>query len=122
MAVLFVARALPFPGENGGSQRRRNAVLRITKVAESPSEVTLKLEGRIVSDWVDLVERECVTWLRERPKVRLDFAEVTFVEPSGVEMLQRLAANHVQLINCPPLIAALLQRGEEPRHNPEGHS
>jgi hypothetical protein len=41
-------------------------MLRITRMAESPSHVTLKLEGRIVSDWVSVVERECLAVLQEK--------------------------------------------------------
>jgi len=47
-------------------------VLRITKVAESPSLVTMKLEGKLASDWVPLLEGECLTRLKENRKVLLD--------------------------------------------------
>jgi len=69
-------------------------VLRITKVAESPSLVTMKLEGRITSDWVSLLEKECLRFLEERRRVVLDFSEVTFVDWRGVEMLGRIAAKN----------------------------
>jgi len=65
-------------------------VLRITRVAESPSHVTLRLEGRIVSDWVSVVERECLTWLQEKRQVILGVAEGTFIDRSGLEMLRRI--------------------------------
>ncbi|MFB3121881.1 MAG: hypothetical protein ACE10H_06805 [Candidatus Binatia bacterium] len=47
-------------------------MLRITKVAESPSLVTMKLEGKLASDWVPLLEGECLTRLKENRKVLLD--------------------------------------------------
>ncbi len=86
-------------------------MLRITKVAESPSLVTMKLEGRITADWVFLLENECLRFLDERRRVVLDFSEVTFVDWRGVETLGRISANNIQVINCWPLIEDLLNGG-----------
>jgi len=87
-------------------------VLRITKVAESPSHVILQLEGWIVSAWVAVLERECLTALRAQRTVLLDFSGVIFVNRRGVEMLQRLASDNLRIINCSALIEDLLQGGE----------
>ena len=88
-------------------------MLRITKVAESPSLVTMKLEGRIASDWVSLLENECLRFLEEKRKVVLDFSEVTFVDWRGVEMLGKISVNNIQVINCCPLIEDLLNGGTD---------
>ena len=88
-------------------------MLRITKVAESPSLVTMKLEGRIASDWVSLLENECLRFLEEKRKVVLDFSEVTFVDWRGVEMLGKISANNIQVINCCPLIEDFLNGGAD---------
>ncbi len=83
-------------------------MLRITKVSESPSLVTMKLEGRIASDWVSLLEKECLRSLEEKRKVVLDFSGVTFVDWRGVEMLGKISVNNMQVINCCPLIEDFL--------------
>ena len=44
-------------------------MLHITKVVETLLSVTLKLEGRIVTEWVSLVEGECQRWLRDKQAV-----------------------------------------------------
>ncbi len=88
-------------------------MFRITKVAESPSLVTMKLEGRIASDWVSLLEKECLRFMEKNRKVVLDFSEVTFVDWRGVEMLQKISVNNVQVINCCPLIEDLLNGGAD---------
>ena len=88
-------------------------MLRITKVSESPSLVTMKLEGRIASDWVSLLENECLRFLDERRRVVLDFSEVTFVDLRGVEMLGRISAKNIQVINCCPLIEDFLNGGAD---------
>ena len=38
-------------------------MLRITKIEEDGSSVTLKVEGRIMSEGVDVLELECLKWL-----------------------------------------------------------
>lgn len=88
-------------------------MFRITKVAESPSLVTMKLEGRIASDWVSLLEKECLRFMEKNRKVVLDFSEVTFVDWRGVEMLQKISVKNVQVINCCPLIEDLLNGGAD---------
>jgi anti-anti-sigma regulatory factor len=83
-------------------------VLRITEISESADSVTLKVEGRIVSEWIAVLEQECLKWLRAKPEVLLDFSEVTFIEHNGVAMLKRIAFPGLRLINCPALINMLL--------------
>ena len=86
-------------------------MLRITKMAESPSIVTLKLEGRIASDWLSLLEKECLRFLEEKRKVVLDFSEVTFIDDRAVEILGRMPAEKIQVIECSALIRELLKGG-----------
>ena len=83
-------------------------MLRITEISESADSATLKIEGRIVSEWVTVLEQECLKWLRAKPAVLLDFSEVTFIEHNGVAMLKRIASLSLRLINCSALIAELL--------------
>ena len=86
-------------------------MLRITKVSESPSLVTMKLEGRITADWVFLLEKECLGFLEEKRKVVLDFSGVTFVDDRAVEMLGKMSGKKIQVINCCDLIKDLLRGG-----------
>ena len=88
-------------------------MLRITKVDESPTLVTMKLEGKIASDWVSLLERECLGVLQEKRKVVLDLSDVTFVDGSGVEMLGKMAAEVIHVINCSAPIEDLLRGGNQ---------
>jgi len=86
-------------------------VLRITKVAEDSSTVTMKLEGKLASDWVPLLEVECLTCLTEKRKVLLDFSEVTFVDGPGVELLNKLGGEGIKVVDCSELIKELLEGG-----------
>ena len=114
MAVLVLAQPLPFHESATQETRqtdcdqRRHAVLRITKMVEGPLFVVLKVEGRIVADWVSVLEKECLARLRKKQEVLLDLAGVTFVSDDGVKMLKRIETGKLQLINCSYLIQDLL--------------
>jgi len=83
-------------------------VLRITQVISTASLVTLKVEGRIAAEWVEVLERECLRWLETGRRVDLDFAEVSTIDHAGVAMLGRFPARLVKIVNAAPFISALL--------------
>jgi anti-anti-sigma regulatory factor len=87
-------------------------LLRITQIGESPSLTTLKVEGRVVSDWVSVLEEESLRWLQEKQAIVLDFSNVSLVDRRGVEVLRRLRSSNVRIINCSPLIEDLLNGKE----------
>jgi len=86
-------------------------MLRITKVAEDSTTVTMKLEGKLASDWVSLLEGECLTCLKDNRKVLLDFSEVTFVDSRGAEVVKKLAGEGIKIVDCCELIKELLEGG-----------
>lgn len=88
-------------------------MLRITKVSENPSSVELKLEGRIVSEWVSVLEAEILEWAQRKRKVLLDFCNVTFVDERGLGMLKRRSSGHVRITNCAGFIETLLKGGSK---------
>lgn len=88
-------------------------MLRITKIFESAEAVTLKVEGRIVTDWVTVLEQESLALLQQKQQVSLDFSEVGFIDNHGVEMLKRIASEKLRCLNCPPLIEEILKETEE---------
>jgi len=84
-------------------------VLRISRAAASPSLATLRVEGRVVTEWVPVLERECWLALQGNGHVRLDLSAVTFVDDRGVAALRRLGSNALEIINCPEFIGELLR-------------
>ncbi|MSS71126.1 MAG: hypothetical protein EXS64_06530 [Candidatus Latescibacteria bacterium] len=85
-------------------------MLRITQIGESPS--TLKVEGRIISDWAAVLEDESRKLIEAKQAVVLDFSNVSFIDRQGVATVRRLKAGDVRIINCSPLIEDMLN-GEE---------
>ena len=75
-------------------------MLRITRVAESECQVTLRLEGRIVTRWSPVLERECNSLLDQEKRILLDFADVTIVDKRGAETLANLKTKGIRIINA----------------------
>jgi len=85
-------------------------VLRIQREDVSDHEVTLVLQGRIGEEWADLLEGECGALKRSGLRVTLDFSGVVFVGRSGFEALSRLSRAGVEIVDCSPLLAAMLEQ------------
>jgi anti-anti-sigma regulatory factor len=85
-----------------------SGMVRIQKIVESPTETTLSAEGRIVAEWVAVLEHECREALRDTLRVQLDLAAVTFIDARGIEMLRRLVTEGVAVVNCREFIDTLL--------------
>ncbi len=79
-------------------------MLRITIADERAKSATLKVEGRIEADWVELLERECRTLLRQGKHLFLDFSAVRVIDSRAADMLKRLRAHDVEVVNCPSLL------------------
>jgi anti-anti-sigma regulatory factor len=94
-----LARALP----------SRTSMLRIQRDDVDADKVNLILQGHIVAEWADLLERECVELGRSGRSVTLDLSEVAYIGRSGFQALSRLSGAGVGIIGCSPLIADMLE-------------
>ncbi len=83
-------------------------MLWIEKQERSGSKAVLKLEGQLLGEWVSVLEEECRKMLEEKNKLTLEMADVTYVNQLGVDLLRRLTAENVELVNCSSLIENLL--------------
>ncbi len=88
-------------------------MLRITKVAESPSKVLYQLEGRLASAWVAELERLCREALARHQSIELDFEAVYFIDRRAVQFVERFAPRHLRILNCPPLVRELLEHDHD---------
>jgi len=113
MAFSFLVRRLQGVERNDWKKR----VIRITEISESADSVTLKVEGRIVFEWVTTLQQHCLKWLQGKREVLLDFSGVTYIDLNGVAMLKRMISPKLRLINSSALITELLNgnssHGEE---------
>ena len=85
-------------------------MLRITRRGEGgPDPLTLDLEGRLVEDWVPVLEQECLTVLARGGSVEVDFSEVSRIDARGADAVRRLASRGVRIVNCPEVIRDVLR-------------
>jgi anti-anti-sigma regulatory factor len=85
------------------------SLLRITRVSEAASGTMLCVEGRIVAEWVAVLERECWLAFEDKRPVRLDLSAVRFIDSRGVVVLRHLGANEFEFVNCPEFVRELLR-------------
>lgn len=83
-------------------------MVRLTLKATHPSTTTVEIEGRIVSDWIEVVETECQRLLAQGNNVVLDFSAVNFVGEDGVRMIRQLMTKGCRVVKCPPFIQQVL--------------
>ena len=68
-------------------------MLRITRTSRDDGRVVLKLEGRLVGPWVELLDDMCQAYRREPEKdapIILDGAAVGFASEEGLDLLRDL--------------------------------
>jgi len=83
-------------------------MLRITRELRSGGRTTLRLEGSVIAEWADLVERECSA-LRRTGSVSLDLAGVGLVDRAGIDALTRLGRAGVEIRCHPGAVASVLE-------------
>ena len=84
-------------------------MIRLTIIDEGPSTVTIKIEGRIDAEGVTVLEEEVRKHLDHQRSINLDCTSVTFVDEVGKDVLQRLARDNLQILNCSDFIEELLR-------------
>ena len=81
-------------------------MLRITAQPLPESEGRhLRVEGRLVGDWVGLLGAECDC------VAVLDLSDLRFASAAGIRLLQECQARGVRLHQCPPFLKELCQDG-----------
>ncbi|MFZ5892979.1 MAG: hypothetical protein ACOY0T_18100 [Myxococcota bacterium] len=85
-------------------------MLRITRI-DSPSGRVLRLEGRIVGDWVQVLEGELSASHPEERALVLDLAAVEFASNAAVEVLMAARNRGMRIEACSPLLTSLLEEG-----------
>lgn len=87
-------------------------MLRITRLAELPPQITLRVEGRLQGDAVGLLERECREQIDGGRRVQLDFADVAAIDRHGIAMLRGLPSDRFEIVHAAPFLGALLGQKE----------
>jgi len=88
-------------------------MLKITDSGQDSSCQIIKLEGKLLQDWIGEVRRLFLD-VDEGPFPGLDLSGLTFVDREGAELLLQLLRRGVRIESCSPFVAELLGLGREP--------
>jgi ABC-type transporter Mla MlaB component len=83
-------------------------MLKISRVNNVNGAVTLKIEGRLVGPWVAELCDACQSFLAQFGTVKLDLADLSYVDADGAIVLTELKSRGVLLENQSPLVDAQL--------------
>jgi ABC-type transporter Mla MlaB component len=89
-------------------------MLKISQAGEVGHSVTLKLEGRVIGPWVGELRQVCETLLTEGRALKLDLADVTFADTSGVAVLSSFKSRGVKLACCSAFLKEQLKSSVQP--------
>jgi ABC-type transporter Mla MlaB component len=84
-------------------------MLKISQAGKANHSVTLKLEGSVVGPWVGELRQVCETLLTKCQRLKLDLADVTFADASGVAVLSSFKSRGVAFTNCSPFVEEQLK-------------
>ncbi|HEY2589593.1 MAG TPA: hypothetical protein VGI81_27860 [Tepidisphaeraceae bacterium] len=82
-------------------------MLRITEISEA-NAVTLKLAGKLVGPWIGELRSACGRAAARYGTVRLDLADVSFVDADGIALIRELAGGGLAIARTNPFVAELL--------------
>jgi anti-anti-sigma regulatory factor len=95
-------------------------MLRIDLGSVGEAEVVLTLAGAIAEEGVGLLGEAIRAWWRPGRQLVLDLAQVEFVDPAGVGLLEIWSGQGLLLRGASVYVGFLLQnRGLEPEPGPE---
>lgn len=84
-------------------------MLKISEAGTVNETVVLKLEGRIAGPWVAEVLNACERFLSEHRALKLDLADVSFLDRIGTAAISSLKSRGVSLENCSPFVVEQLK-------------
>ena len=83
-------------------------MLRITPISSADEAVVLKLEGRLIEPWVELLRETCQTHQQERKaSLVLDLSAVDFASKEGLDLLGGLQKKGIRCVSWSPLLKEL---------------
>jgi ABC-type transporter Mla MlaB component len=96
-------------GRLTGLNPKGSAMLRITQVNDVRGP-QLKLEGKLLTPWVDELRSACEQLAQQTAQPRLDLAQLSYVDAAGAKLLADLRTNGFDLAACCPFVAAVMNQ------------
>ena len=85
-------------------------MLKITRVVLSKEETTLRLDGRVAGQWVELLSDSADSALTQGQKLTIDLRNISFVDCEGIALLKRLIERGAFPLNAPLFVTEQMKR------------
>ena len=87
-------------------------MLKITRVASTNDEITLRLDGSVAGPWIELLAKSAESALAEGLRLTLDLENISFIDCEGLALIKNLMGRRVQQVNAPLFVAEQLRKCE----------
>ncbi|MGE3775676.1 MAG: STAS domain-containing protein [Pirellulaceae bacterium] len=84
-------------------------MLKITAARNDGFEWVLKLEGKLLADWVSELQEACRAARAESGQLQLDLSALSFVDAAGMIALRELIRQGVSITTTTPFVGELLK-------------
>ena len=84
-------------------------MLRITPTESANRAIVLRLEGRLSGPWVSELGQACEKVLLEGNALALNLAEVSFLDPAGIDLLTSIEHRGAKLMDCSMFVSEQLK-------------
>ena len=88
-------------------------MLKITRVNTSNQEVTLRLDGSVTGQWIELLRESAELVLAEGVRLTLDLENTWFIDCEGLALVKNLISRGVCQVNAPLFIREQITKSEE---------
>lgn len=85
-------------------------MLRILEMVGNDNSKILRLDGSLVTKWVEVLRSSCELAISEGGSLSLDMAGLSFSDSDGVRLLLQLQQRRVTFLNCSPFLREQLKQ------------
>jgi len=85
-------------------------MLKITRVASPNREITLKLDGRVTGQWVELLRESSEPVLEDGMRLTLDLENICFIDCEGFGLIKDLIDHGVRRVNASLFVAEQIKK------------
>ena len=85
-------------------------MLRIVEERASNHSLVLRLDGRLVTEWVEILRSSCEQAFSDGGPLSIDMTGLSFSDNEGIKLLIKLQHRRVMLINCSPFLREQLKQ------------
>ena len=84
-------------------------MFKITKTKEHDNSISLRMDGKLVEEWLSEFEKLYLKIKSEDYKrIIIDLSGVSFIDNNGIDFIEKIKDETIDIINCSPFIESLL--------------